>query len=118
MEAQVEPTVGEDAAAQSAVAERDDYKVFHAMGAAVGVLAQAGNVGVVGQCHGQPQAVAQHGGQGYDTLPGQVGGIDDTAGKEVGTWAAYAYRAYGVETVVGFGQQYDALGQRGDVVVD
>ena len=106
--AQVHCAIGKDTAAQTA-AEGDNDKILHAMGTAEGMLAKSYHMGIVGHRNGQPQTVAQECCQGDDTLPWQIGCIDDTARLEVGAWTADTHRTDGFVPPVQLHQRNDTL---------
>ena len=80
--------------------DTDNDKILHAVSGAEGLFSQSRNVGIVGQSHCQSQLVAEHSGQGYHSLPLQVGSILNAPCLEVGTRSTDTYGTNSLITAV------------------
>ena len=73
---------------------------------------------VVAKGYGNAEAVAQHCGEGDDTLPRHVRRVFHTSRLEVSAWCADAHGTNLKEASVVLCQLHDALCQGGDIVAD
>ena len=102
----------------NAHAQTDNDKVTHTMSQAESMLAQSRDMGIVGHAYGQPDTFAQHHGQGYGALPGQVGCVNNITGCRAGAWRTDAYGTDTLVTAVGLYQCNDFLTQCRHELVD
>ena len=102
--------IGEETTADTD-AQADDDKVLHTVGTTKGILSQSRDMCIIRQAHSQSDTVAQHGRQGYDTLPGQVGRILNTPRDRTGTGTTDANRTDGLITTILLNHHYYFLAQ-------
>ena len=75
----VDELTTDDDTTTDARTEGDDDEVLHTTCSTIGHLTDSGSVSVVGECHGDTDAILDHLSQGDLTLPREVGGELDRA---------------------------------------
>ena len=111
-------SVGEEAAAQATMTQRDNNEIIHTVGSTKDILAHRRHMGIVAHSHCQANTVAQQGSQRDNAFPRHVGSILNTPRHVVGTGNTDTYRADGLIASVGLGQHDDALAQGFGIVID
>ena len=98
--------------------ERYDYEVFHTVSTAIRLLAQSCDMRIVGHSDCQSQPVAQHGSQGDNALPWQIGCIFYTIGNRAGTGRTDTHGADSLNATVLLDKHDNLLTQHCREVID